>query len=259
LVQFLVVDDYAFVRRRVGDCLKACGVKKFHNVENGQQAFDFLQRRSSLVKDNVLVNKITARPDIVADLAPDAAEFSSGHSYCVVTDFSMPEATGLEILKAIRCGETRVPRDTPVILLTGFSDDFVIAAALELDVNAFIVKPVSLKKMQEKLKRVLGSRLKLRSPEAYQNVVLPDEKGEISGASIKQQPPAVSDDRLDCAEFRWLPVSTIQTGAVLAKDLRTERGALLLQEGTVLSSFVLRRLADIQNADGFDGIVAVKN
>lgn len=260
LVQFLVVDDYALVRRIVGECLRASGVLKFQSAEDGREALDILRKRSTTIKDSALISMMSKRPDIAEDLATDALDVNSEHGCCVITDFNMPHSTGLELLQAIRCGETSVPRDTPVILLTGYSDDFVIAAALELDVNAFIVKPVSRKLIQEKIKRVLQSKIDLKTAAHYSQVELPDETGEIRGSGRRKCVAALSErqDSID-KSMRWLPVEAIQPGAVLAKDIQTDRGALLLQAGAVLTSFILQRLMDIHRASGFDGTVPVRN
>jgi len=260
LVQFLVVDDYALVRRIVGECLRGSGIKKFHSAEDGREAIDILRRRSPTIKDSAVVDMVAMRPDIVRDLSPDGLDIHSSYGHCVVTDFNMPNGNGLELLQAIRCGKTNVPRDTPVILLTGYSEDFVIAAALELDVNAFIVKPVSRKTLQDRIKRVLESKIAIKDVAAYEAVDLPDENGEILGKSGKKSIAALINQKaaLD-KEVRWLPVSAIQPGAVLAKDVVSERGALLLKEGAVLTQFVLQRLKDIHRVHGFDGSVPIKN
>jgi len=260
LVQFIVVDDYAFVRRIVGECLRASGVRKFVSAESGPEAINFLRRRSPTIKDSTLVDIVAARPDIAEDLCPEGAILSSDHGYCVITDFSMPNGSGLELLKAIRTGETSAPRNTPVILLTGYSDDFVIAAALELDVSAFVVKPVSRKTLQEKLKRVLLSKIDLKDPSVYRQVELPDEKGNVvDGTGTKSIATLTSRKNEIDMTMRWLPVAAIQPGAVLAKDVVTDRGALLLQAGAVLTKFVLQRLLDIHHANGFDGSIPVKD
>ncbi len=258
-VQFLVVDDYAFVRRIVGECLRASGVERFQSAEDGREAAFFLNRRMTTVKDSALLDLSAIRP--ASDpVAGEFATFESEHGNCVITDFNMPHATGLELLKAIRCGETSVPRDTPVVLLTGYSDDFVIAAALELDVNAFIVKPVSRKTIQERLKRVLRSNIQLKLPDVYRQVSLPDETGNIVGGVARKSIAALREKKLAIDKsVRWLPVSAIQPGAILAKDVVTDRGALLLQAGAVLTPFVLQRLMDIHRASGFDGSVPIKN
>jgi len=259
-VQFLVVDDYAFVRRIVGECLRATGVERFQSAEDGREAIFHLRRRSTTIKDSALLDIVATRPDIAEDLSPDLMALGSDHSYCVITDFNMPGGNGLEILKAIRMGETSVPRDTPVILLTGYSDDFVIAAALELDVNAFIVKPVSRRTIQEKLKRVLRSKIDLKEPSEYGKVELPDENGNILGGAGQKSIAALTTKKSEVDKtVRWLPVAAIQPGAVLAKDVVTERGALLLQAGAVLTPFVLQRLCDIHRANGFDGTIPIKN
>jgi len=259
-VQFLVVDDYAFVRRIVGECLRASGVEKFQSAEDGHEAIYMLSRRGPTIRDSALMSMVAARPDIAEDLSSNADGFNSDHSCCIITDFNMPKSNGLELLKAVRAGETSVPRDTPVILLTGYSDDFVIAAALELDVNAFIVKPVSRKTLQEKLKRVLRSKIDLKAPEAYKQVRLPDEHGNLLGGNGTKSIAALTERKSDLDKtLRWLPVAAIQPGAVLAKDVVTDRGALLLQAGAELTPFVLQRLMDIHRAHGFDGTVPVKN
>lgn len=60
-----------------------------------------------------------------------------------------------------------------------YSEEFVISAALELDVNAFIVKPVSRNALHEKVKRVLQSKIVPKEVTAYEAVKLPDETGNF--------------------------------------------------------------------------------
>jgi hypothetical protein len=48
----------------------------------------------------------------------------------------------------------------------------------------------------------------------------------------------------------------VQTGAILAEDLRTERGVLLMKAGTALSSFV--RLRDVADFDGLNGNIPIR-
>lgn len=61
----------------------------------------------------------------------------------------------------------------PLILLTGYTDDAIVKSALELNVNAYVVKPVSRDNLLSKLARVLEMKIDLKKPTAYNAVELP--------------------------------------------------------------------------------------
>ncbi|MHB1205856.1 MAG: response regulator, partial [Rhodospirillaceae bacterium] len=247
LVQFLVVDDHGFVRHIVGECLKANKIKRFTFAQDGGEAMHFLTLLSSKSGDSSLVDLISGRPDIAADLFPESANFKAGHDYCVITDFKMGDINGLHILKAIRCGETRVPPNTPVILLTGFSDDFVVSTALQLDVNAFVLKPVSHRTLWEKIQRVLKSVSPVKDKAVYQKVEIPNDEGEIGTVKGQSNPDVIAGD---AGDVHRIPLGAVIPGAVLARDLHGARGALLLREGTVLTLSVIQKLQDLDQMKG---------
>jgi CheY-like chemotaxis protein len=71
----------------------------------------------------------------------------------VITDQTMPQMTGAELarqLHAIRPG-------IPVILCTGFSEAVNEATAQELDIRAFVLKPVKRKEIAETIRKVLDA------------------------------------------------------------------------------------------------------
>ena len=68
----------------------------------------------------------------------------------------------------------------------------------------------------------------------------------------------IADDE-DESNIRWLPVMAVQPDAMLAKDLCSESGALLLKAGAVLSQSALHKLADAQNMNGFNGNLPIVN
>lgn len=225
-VQFLVADDHGFVRHIVGEVLKSHGVKRVTFAEDGEQALRSLKS-----------------PQQAADAS---AGNPATHANCVISDFKMGDVNGLHVLKAIRCGDTRVPRDTPVILLTGASDDFIAAVALQLDVNAFVLKPVSHKVLWERIERVLKSAGKAKDLGLYRKIEIPSEAEGV--VSPEKDPVAEAEDKEKDKdqESRCLPLNAVAPGAILARDLFGASGALLLREGVVLSPTVLQTLMDLE-------------
>ena len=79
----------------------------------------------------------------------------------VISDFNMPELHGLQLLKAVRTGQHGITRATPFTLLTGYSDKSLVDVALALDVNAFLVKPVSKGAFSTRIPRYLGKPISI--------------------------------------------------------------------------------------------------
>ncbi len=69
---------------------------------------------------------------------------------CVIADVCMPEGNGLELLYQIRT--TTVARnfrpDMCVLLMSGLASANIASVARRLDVNAFLVKPFTVNKLQ---------------------------------------------------------------------------------------------------------------
>ncbi len=55
----------------------------------------------------------------------------------------MPNLDGLGLLKAIRAGEAGVSPHTPVLMLTGSTNDEASLPARTFGVNGFVAKPVT--------------------------------------------------------------------------------------------------------------------
>ncbi len=253
-VQFLIVDDHAFVRRFVSQHLKSCGIYRFIYAQDGVEAVRLLTAMEPQQKDPAAVKVTASKTDIDLYLPRARPEPARAFGYCVITDFGMPHANGLQLLKTIRCGETNIPRDTPVILLTGYSDDHVVAAALHLDVSAFILKPVSRNSLWEKVQRVLSAERPVREIADYAAVEITDEAGAVIATSPSPSAPAEDWQK----NVRWLTLDTVRPGAVLAGNLQSGRGTLLLRQGTVLSEAILQKLLDVQGMNGVSGKIPIK-
>jgi DNA-binding NtrC family response regulator len=82
------------------------------------------------------------RPDTATALAADVADayqlLGGGHITGVVTDYHLPDGTGLDVLHAVR----RQDPHMPVIVMSG--DTSVETAVLKAGANAFVAKPFDL-------------------------------------------------------------------------------------------------------------------
>jgi two-component system, chemotaxis family, chemotaxis protein CheY len=117
----LVVDDFATMRRIVKGVLKGLGFKNITEAENGKAALSELKNQKFGL---------------------------------IVSDWNMPEMTGLEFLKAVR-GDAEC-KETPFIMVTAEGQKENIVEAIQAGVSNYIVKPFKPETLEEKLKAVLG-------------------------------------------------------------------------------------------------------
>lgn len=89
---------------------------------------------------------------------------------CLFADFNLPKVHGLLLVKAIRIGARGLPRDLPIVMLTGHTNAPIVEAAKSLDVNGLIRKPVSRAQLETTLERVLSSEFRAAPPEIYRGV-----------------------------------------------------------------------------------------
>jgi signal transduction histidine kinase/CheY-like chemotaxis protein len=71
----------------------------------------------------------------------------------VITDLTMPYLTGLELCKKMK----EIRPNIPIILFTGYLEEFSSEAAREAGVDAFFMKPVSFKEMAKIVRKVLDT------------------------------------------------------------------------------------------------------
>jgi len=71
----------------------------------------------------------------------------------IMLDYNMPEMTGSEVLSNIR--DDRELRDTPVIMVTAEAYSDFVAEIGETDVDAYILKPITVHLLQEKINFVI--------------------------------------------------------------------------------------------------------
>ena len=71
----------------------------------------------------------------------------------VIVDINMPNMSGLEVVKQIRITQQQ---DTPILVLSGNTDESIIVDGFDLGINDYMKKPVSLNEMAARIERILG-------------------------------------------------------------------------------------------------------
>jgi two-component system chemotaxis response regulator CheY len=123
-MKILVVDDFPTMRRIVKTLLRQNGYNNFIEAEDGAQAYKMLQ----------------AQPDI---------EF-------IVSDWNMPNMTGLEFLKTVRADAKF--KHLPFLMVTAEAEKENIIEAVKSGVSNYIVKPFTGQTLQEKLSKIFAAR-----------------------------------------------------------------------------------------------------
>lgn len=248
-LRFLIVDDHKFSRHIVMETLRSLQATKITEAKDGGEAMEFLQRAAGL-------ENTTLTADIVAKrlALSDEGLLDRGTYDCVITDFNMLPVNGLELLKMIRTGKAQCPRDTPVVMLTGFSDDYLICAALELDVNSFAIKPISRTALNEKLGRVLMRPIEPKSIGHYEKIFIPKIEGEgdkpfkpgsYAGMSSPVTRNSPNPEMQGELKVRTCDVGEIGEDMILAADISAPNGVVLLRSGTHLSKALGEKLREL--------------
>ena len=115
----LVVDDFSMALKTMKVQLE--GEYQVTLAVSGKQALNFLKKH---------------RPDLI------------------FMDVEMPEMDGIETVKKIK--ENPLWREIPIIFLTGNKEKDTIYACMSLGAADYMIKPVSVPKMLEKIRNVLG-------------------------------------------------------------------------------------------------------
>lgn len=102
---------------------------------------------SHLLKQLGFRNIFTAVDGVVAYTI-----LKNGNFDFVVSDWNMPNMTGIQLLKAIRQNDSL--KTLPVLLVTAENKKTQIMEAAKSGVNSFIVKPFSAAELEKKIKLI---------------------------------------------------------------------------------------------------------
>ena len=124
-ISILVIDDDAMVRSVMLDYLKEIGMTNVHEAKTPTEALKILQQ-------------------------------SKMHFDLVLSDWEMPQVSGLTLLKAVRKNPYR--KDLRFVLVTSqrSMERFKISQAAQWRVSAYIVKPFRQNLLRKKIWSVMG-------------------------------------------------------------------------------------------------------
>lgn len=126
-MKFLVVDDFSTMRRIVRNLLKELGYTNVDEAEDGVAAM---------------------------------AKLRSGSFDFVVSDWNMPNMTGIELLQAIR-GDAGL-KHLPVLMVTAEAKKENIIAAAQAGASGYVVKPFTSATLEEKLAKIFQNMEKAK-------------------------------------------------------------------------------------------------
>lgn len=222
--RIMLVEDENFMRMLAIQALESLGFDSIIEAEDGEHALQMLANQE-------------------IDL--------------LITDIEMQPMSGLDLVKSIRSGESTQPRGTPVIFLSGLGDMSTLAAASELDVNGFLVKPVSANQLRDKIDEALKNKVRLREPNVYKSMLFTTgalearEQDQVPGSGYRITTTAkrVATKPTPTTEPRPQPsteppareqagvmvgLNELQPGMVLCHDVLAN-GVAMLRKGVVLA------------------------
>lgn len=119
-IKVLVVDDFATMRKVIRNLLKQIGYENIVEAEDGVVALKVVKSQK-------------------VDL--------------VISDWNMPNMTGLELLKAVRADEE--VKQTPFLMVTAEALQDNVVAAVKAGVSNYIVKPFTAETLNEKISKIM--------------------------------------------------------------------------------------------------------
>jgi two-component system chemotaxis response regulator CheY len=122
-MKILVVDDFQTMRRIIRGVLKELGFANVVEADNGVTALEILKG--------------------------EKIDF-------IVSDWNMPEMTGIELLKTVRASEEW--KDLPFLMVTAEGKSEQVLDAVKNRVNNYVIKPFTPATLQEKIRKIFEGK-----------------------------------------------------------------------------------------------------
>lgn len=134
-LSLLIVDDSKHMRTLVRTIVNSLGILEVFEAENGEQAYKALE-------------------DFPADI--------------IIVDWNMSPMDGIEFTRQVRTNDDSPNAYVPIIMLTGHTQMKRVEIARDAGVNEFLAKPVSAKKIYQRIHEILEKpRQYIRTPNYF--------------------------------------------------------------------------------------------
>ena len=120
-MKILIIDDFATMRRIIKNILKQLGYLDVDEADDGTTGL---------------------------------AKMKTGKFDLVVTDWNMPNMSGLDLVKAVRADADL--KATPILMVTAEAMKENIVEAIKSGVNNYVVKPFTPEVMKEKIDKIFA-------------------------------------------------------------------------------------------------------
>jgi two-component system, OmpR family, response regulator len=222
-LKILVVDDQSLVRTLVSQSLQSMGIR----AENISQAPD----------GSTAMRTLDMR---MIDL--------------VLCDVEMKPMNGLDLLKELRCGHTMNASNLPFIILSGHADRGNVTVAVQLHADGFVVKPPKPVDVEKAISQALRRTRPEVDPFSYYGVDTgTDYDKKVFRRLFEPRPEDLPD-----APNETVTVNSAKPGSVLAEDLLSKGGHLLLPRGASISANQLAVLRNYSDRYGVHQLVVEK-
>ena len=122
-LSILVIDDSKFIRDTVRRMLRTIGVGIIRLAPNGMRGLELVTKEKFDV---------------------------------VLCDLSMEPINGMRFVEFLRKHDKKSLRETPVIILTMHNEKEIVEKAIDQGIDGYLLKPVSIKTIKERIEQVLG-------------------------------------------------------------------------------------------------------
>lgn len=195
----MVVDDEMFSRFVETEILQSLGLPTPLTAHTGAEALALLSRPEARGVDLVLL------------------------------DFNMPPPNGIEVLQHIRCGRLEVAHDVMVLLASGVEGFGLVAAAVALDIDGLLFKPVGAEHLRGLLDDLAREERDINTPEHYAAI-------DVSGLTARPLVVPAS------GQVATIALAELTPGMIMADDLYSPLGELLVAAGTRVNDRLIRLL-----------------
>ncbi len=118
-MRLLVVDDFSTMRRIIKNILRQLGFTNIEEADDGTTAWE-------------IINK--------------------GGIDFVISDWNMPQMTGIELLRKVRASEEFA--DMPFLMVTAEAQQENVIEAVQAKVSNYIVKPFTAETLKQKIDKI---------------------------------------------------------------------------------------------------------